>query len=140
MFLLARYYLRPRHSHQTAQKGYWSKPDAGQLDEQLSFARKLRKSDIQLCNVILDLKEKKIVKCVVDQFTGTDYDRVFDYFKLNYPRHVEAAMGEVTATTTVSSDTVPVDTHAPEVHAAPNGELHVAPAPKQARRRRTQGK
>lgn len=102
MFLLAKYYLRPRHPNRTATKDYWKHDDAGQLDEQVSFSRKLRDKDVQNYNVILDLDNKKIVKCVIDQFNGTDYDRMFEYFKRNYPQHLAA----VTTNPSVTPDEV----------------------------------
>lgn len=144
MYLLAKYLLRPRESHRTAQKGYWQQEGAGQLDEQLSFSRKVRNSDLQSCNVILDLSKKKIVKCVVGDLQGSDYNRVFDYFKTNYPEHIAVAMREVEGLPAIGEQVGTVthapEVHSPEIHAAPNGEIHVQPAPATTRRRRTQSK
>ena len=35
----------------------------GQIDEQVTVAKKVKQSDLQTCNVILDYAQKKVDKC-----------------------------------------------------------------------------
>lgn len=68
---------------------FFKKP-GGQIDEQVGFSKKIRTIDEQTCNVILDYKDKKVVKCVIN---GTAMDRDFDkmhlYYKEIYPSLIE---------------------------------------------------
>jgi DNA-binding GntR family transcriptional regulator len=91
LYLLATYVQRPMHSHLTSRKNYGKRPDAWQNDEQVAFAKRLRKSDIQTCNVIMDLANKELLKCQVGELTGSDYARVYAYFNENYAEHMAQA-------------------------------------------------
>jgi hypothetical protein len=62
----------------------------GQIDEMVNVSKRVRTSDINNANVILDFAEKKIDKCVIE---GKQHDSTFDqmrdyYFKV-YPQLVE---------------------------------------------------
>lgn len=58
----------------------------GQIDEQMTVAKKIRQSDIQTCNVILDFAKKKVEKCVVEgKVVDTDWDRMYAYYSKVYP-------------------------------------------------------
>ena len=49
----------------------------GQIDEQVTISKKVRTSDIQSCNVILDYAKKKIDKCVIqDGFVSASSDNL----------------------------------------------------------------
>lgn len=62
----------------------------GQIDEQIGFAKRLKSSDQQTCNVILDYKERKVVKCVVEsKVLDTTFERMHDYYKQIYPTLIE---------------------------------------------------
>jgi len=64
---------------------YMRKP-GGQIDEQVSVSKRVRTSDIQMCNVIVDYQSKKIDKCVIEGKTvDTDFDRMNAYYKQIYP-------------------------------------------------------
>ena len=64
---------------------YIRKP-GGQIDEQVSVSKRVRSSDIQSCNVIVDYKNKKLDKCVVEgKVVDTDFDRMHNYYKEIYP-------------------------------------------------------
>ena len=48
----------------------------GQIDEQVSIGKKVKSSDIQTCNVILNYAEKKVEKCVIEgKVLDTDWDK-----------------------------------------------------------------
>ena len=62
----------------------------GQIDEQVSISKRVRPSDIQTCNVILDFAKKKIDKCVVEgKVVDTDWDRMIEYYKRVYPTLID---------------------------------------------------
>jgi hypothetical protein len=58
----------------------------GQIDEQVSISKRLRTSDIQTCNVIMDFNKKKVEKCVVEgNVVETDWNKLNEYYKRIYP-------------------------------------------------------
>lgn len=58
----------------------------GQIDEQISVAKKIKPADLQTCNVILDYGKKQVEKCVIEgNRLDTDWDKMHDYYKLVYP-------------------------------------------------------
>ena len=58
----------------------------GQIDEQVSISKRLRTSDIQTCNVIMDFAKKKVEKCVVEgSVVDTDWFKLSEYYKRIYP-------------------------------------------------------
>jgi hypothetical protein len=58
----------------------------GQIDEQVGFSKKVKTSDLQTCNVIVDYKERKVVKCVIEsKVHDTDFQRLHEYYKQVYP-------------------------------------------------------
>ena len=62
----------------------------GQIDEQVSLSKRVRTSDIQMCNVIIDYQNKKLDKCVIEGKTiDTDFDRMNEYYKQVYPNLIE---------------------------------------------------
>jgi len=68
---------------------YMRKP-GGQIDEQVSVTKRVRTSDVQTCNVIVDYKNKKIDKCVIEgKIVDTDFERMNEYYKKIYPNLIE---------------------------------------------------
>ena len=68
---------------------FFRKP-GGQIDEQVQVSKKVKRSDDQMCNVILDFQEKKVTKCVIEgRVVETDWDRMSSYYKKIYPNLVE---------------------------------------------------
>lgn len=62
----------------------------GQIDEQVAVSKKIKPSDLQSCNLILDYGKKKIEKCVVEgKVLDTDWVRMNDYYKKIYPNLIE---------------------------------------------------
>lgn len=58
----------------------------GQIDEQVKVANKVRSSDIQTCNVIMDFGKKTIDKCIIEgKKLDTDWDRMYTYYQKIYP-------------------------------------------------------
>lgn len=58
----------------------------GQIDEAVTVAKKVKQSDVQTMNVILDYATKKVEKCIIEgKQIDTDWDRMNDYYKKIYP-------------------------------------------------------
>ena len=68
---------------------FFRKP-AGQIDEQVSVSKKVKPTDQQMCNVILDYADKKVVKCVIEgKVVETDWDKMHTYYQKIYPNLIE---------------------------------------------------
>ena len=62
----------------------------GQIDEQVSISKKVRASDIQTCNVILDFNKKNIDKCVVEgNVVDSNWDKMIEYYRRVYPTLID---------------------------------------------------
>jgi len=68
---------------------FFRKP-GGQIDEQVQVSKKVKMSDAQTCNVILDFEKKKITKCVIEgKVVDSDWDRMCEYYKRVYPSLID---------------------------------------------------
>lgn len=82
---------------------YFRQP-GGQIDEQVGYTKRLRQSDLQTCNVILDYKARKVQKCVIEgKVIARDFDALNDYYKEVYPSLIEQ-IEKVQATETKAED------------------------------------
>jgi hypothetical protein len=64
---------------------FFKKPN-GQIDEQVGFSKKIRPTDDQMCNIIIDYKDKRVVKSFVDgKKLDTDFEKINAYYKEIYP-------------------------------------------------------
>jgi len=67
----------------------------GKIDEVMSVTRNIKRSDLQTCNVILDFKQLKVVKCTMN---GTsvprDWDRIVGYYHQHYASTIERLFNE----------------------------------------------
>lgn len=62
----------------------------GTIDEQVQVSTTVRPNDTQTCNLILDFKEKAVVKCVVEsQVLNTSWDTITEYYNRIYPAIIE---------------------------------------------------
>ena len=72
---------------------------AGQIDEMVSVTKRVRTSDMENTNVILDFAEKKIVKCLIEgKNHDTTFDKMRDYYNRVYPKVVEQLEREASIT------------------------------------------
>jgi hypothetical protein len=68
---------------------YFRKP-GGQIDEQVGMSKRIRTSDQQTCNVIIDYAERQVVKCIIEgKAVDTDFDRLTEYYREVYPELIE---------------------------------------------------
>ncbi len=62
----------------------------GKIDEQVTVSKRTKDTDIQMCNVILDYKDKKVVKSVIDgQAMPTTWEKIDTYYRELYPSIIE---------------------------------------------------
>ncbi len=63
---------------------------AGQIDEMVSVSKRVRTSDMNNANVILDFADKKVVKCIIEgKNHDTSFDKMREYYVQIYPNLVE---------------------------------------------------
>ena len=68
---------------------YLKKPD-GKYDEQATVERTIRKKQLTRAMVILDYKDRKIIKLRADLGAGPrDFDRISNFYKQNYGKVIE---------------------------------------------------
>ena len=64
---------------------YVRKPN-GQIDELVTISKRIKQSDIQSCNVIMDYSKRKVDKCVIEGKTHeTTWDKMNEYYVKVYP-------------------------------------------------------
>ncbi len=64
----------------------YMRKSGGQIDEQVGFSKKVRDKDLETCNVIVDYKDQKVVKCIIEgKRVETTFDLLNDYYKKIYP-------------------------------------------------------
>lgn len=62
----------------------------GQIDEMVNVSKRVRTSDMNNANVILDFADKKIIKCVIEgRNHETTFDQMRDYYYKVYPQLVD---------------------------------------------------
>jgi hypothetical protein len=68
---------------------YIKKPD-GQVDESTTITKSLKRKDLAMSSVILDFKDKKIIKAT---FGGTlaekNWSRIRDFYYEFYPKYID---------------------------------------------------
>lgn len=63
---------------------------AGQIDEMVSVTKRVRTSDMNSANVILDFADKKVIKSVIEgKQHDAEFDKLRDYYAKIYPKLVE---------------------------------------------------
>jgi hypothetical protein len=68
---------------------FFRKP-GGQIDEQVTVSKRIKTSDLQMCNVILDFAKHKLEKCVIEgKVVDSDFQKMSEYYKKIYPNLVD---------------------------------------------------
>jgi hypothetical protein len=71
----------------------------GQIDEQVTVSKRIKPSDLQTCNVILDYAKKKVEKCVIEGKTlDREWDRMHEYYERIYPNLIAQLEKEASIT------------------------------------------
>jgi hypothetical protein len=62
----------------------------GQIDEQVTISKRVRTSDLQTVNVIIDFAKKTVDKCIIEgKKIDTDFDKMNEYYKKIYPNLIQ---------------------------------------------------
>ena len=58
----------------------------GQIDEQVTIAKRVKPADLQMCNVIIDYGKKVVEKCVIEgKKVETDFEKMNTYYQRIHP-------------------------------------------------------
>ena len=73
---------------------YYTRP-SGKIDEVMTIAKKIKKRDWQMTNVILDFKECKVLLCSVAGIAANkDWDTIVGYYYKHYAATIERLFQE----------------------------------------------
>jgi len=73
---------------------YYKKPD-GKIDESMSVSRRIKPSDLQTANVILDFRKLEVVKASMGgTVVPRDWDRIVSYYHQHYASTIERLLKE----------------------------------------------
>jgi len=62
----------------------------GQIDEQVTISKRVKQSDLQTVNVIIDFAKKTVDKCIIEgKKVDTDFDKMNAYYKKIYPNLIQ---------------------------------------------------
>jgi hypothetical protein len=71
----------------------------GQIDEQVTVAKRIKPADLQTCNVILDYGTKQLQKCVIEgKIVDTTFEKMDAYYKQVYPNLISQLEKEAVIT------------------------------------------
>ncbi len=63
---------------------------AGQIDEMVSVTKRVRTSDMNNCNVIMDFADRKVMKSVIEgKEHDSDFEKLREYYNRVYPKLIE---------------------------------------------------
>lgn len=67
----------------------------GQIDEVVTVSKKVKKDDLQTCNIIMDYKDKTVNKCVIEgNRVNSDWEKLDTYYRQLYPSIIERLENE----------------------------------------------
>lgn len=62
----------------------------GQIDEVVTVSKKVKMNDLQTCNIIMDYKDKKVDKCVIEgSRVDSNWEKLDTYYRQLYPSIIE---------------------------------------------------
>lgn len=68
---------------------YATKP-GGQIDEVVTVSKKVKRNDLQTCNIIMDYKTKNVDKCFIEgKILATEWEKLDAYYRQLYPSIIE---------------------------------------------------
>jgi len=88
-FLIVEYYGRPNQGIRTEKAGWGEQQNSIQYDEAITFEVKLRSKYLTQASVILDMIEKKVVKCNVVGLEEATYDKLMEYYNKYYGKQID---------------------------------------------------
>jgi hypothetical protein len=97
MFLTSTTVINPVNPKSTSQPNFFKDPSNFGADESISLVKNIRLSDLKKSNIILDLSEKRIVKCrrfFIDgkSINNPTYHEIYDYYHSQFPTQIDQAI------------------------------------------------
>ena len=87
MYVVATYFRVPKEGANSSRKNF-GKDDANwAFNESVQVTTGLKKRDITMANIILNVTDKQVEKC--NMRPGVGYDELYSYFKTNYPKYFQ---------------------------------------------------
>lgn len=93
VYLVAFYFMRPRGRALTHNKGWMDNQNNIMYDEQVTITRNLKKSDISMAKVILDLTKKTVFRNGWND--QKNFDQLFKHYNDGYPEYTKTVMGQL---------------------------------------------
>lgn len=93
IYLIAYYYNKPKGHAKTAQSGWMKDRDNINYEEQIAVSNKLKKADLQLAKVILDLSNKTVYRNAWND--GKDFDTIFEHYYQGYQRYLDPVINQL---------------------------------------------
>lgn len=73
---------------------YYRKAD-GKIDETMAVSNRVRRSDVQTANIILDFKDLAVVKATMSgQQVPKDFNRIVEYYYQHYKSTIDRLFAE----------------------------------------------
>ena len=90
IYLTVQYVMKPKNPKQTSQKGFGKNADNYMYDEQIALSRGLKKKDLQLQQVILDLTGETVVKNTYNKDLA--FAELFKYYHDGYSEYIDRSV------------------------------------------------
>ena len=84
-YVILTYSIIPRNKKTTHIKGWRDVPEATQYNESVSFKNNINTNDIQTSKLILDIRDKSVIKNSLGE--DIPYDQALNYLKKHYPKY-----------------------------------------------------
>lgn len=88
-YLIVQYYGKPSAGIKTEIAGWSEQQNSVQYDEAVTFETKLRDRYLTEASVIIDMLEKKVIKCNVIGLEDATYDKLMEYYNKYYGKQIE---------------------------------------------------
>lgn len=88
-YLIVQYYAKPNIGVKTEVAGWSEQQNSIQYDEAVRFETKLRDRYLSESSVVIDMLEKKVIKCSVVGLEDASYDKLMEYYNKYYGKQIE---------------------------------------------------
>jgi hypothetical protein len=93
LYVVASYAKKPRNPKLTAKPGYMANETNIAYDEKVQIVAKVKSKDLTMCQVILDMGAKKVIK---NSFRSEkSYDELIKYYTDNYDQYFRNTLGQL---------------------------------------------
>lgn len=92
IYLIAKYYQKPKHGVNTCTKGWMNNPTNIRWDEQVVVASRLKNKDLE-AQLILNLSDKTVYRNTLGE--GESFKEIFTYYFKNYDKYITQVMATI---------------------------------------------